>query len=408
MSEPVLAGIRVVAFTHFAAGPIAAQYLGALGAEVIKVEAPQRDVNRYAVRDPNGRLQGISPYFVATNRNQRGVCLDLKTAGGIDAARRLIAQSDVVIENFRPGVMDRLRLGYDDAKVLNARIIYCSLSAYDPDGPARDAPGQDLLIQALSGLASLTGRGDAPPVPVGAYLIDGVTALQGVIGVLAALRSRDTHGVGQQVSCDMMSAAIYMMAQEASWTMNVGTTQRSHAGIAHTNQPAPYGVYESADGAVVISTFGGVSMLRKIAEALDLLQEIECHLTEQGVHTERDAIANAIGARIRGIASQTAIELLTPTGAWVVRVRGLAEALADHAVVATGIVRDVDTAYGGNYRVVVEPLKLSKSPLVFNRPAPAQGEHTCAVLSELGYSPAEVRTLVDTGAAYAAPVTAPA
>ena len=302
--------------------------------------------------------------------------------------------------------MERLGLDYDHAKAVNDRIIYCSLSAYDPEGPARDAPGQDLLIQALSGLASLTGRADAPPVPVGAYLIDGVTALQGVIGILAALRHREKHGVGQRVGCDMMSAAIHMMAQEASWTMNVGMTQRSRAGIAHTNQPAPYGVYETADGAVVISTFGGVSTLRRIAEALEVLPEIESHLNEQGVRTERDAIANAIGEQLLGITSQAAIERLTPTGAWVVRVRSLAEALSDPAVVATGIIRDVDTPYGGNYRVIVEPLKLSESPLVFSRPAPVQGEHTQAILTELGYKPAEVRTLIDSGAAYAAPAGA--
>ena len=403
MTEPVLIGIRVAAFTHFAAGPIAAQYLGALGADVIKVEAPQRDVNRYAVRDPGGRLQGISPYFVVTNRNQRCLGLDLKSAGGIEAARALVVRSDVLIENYRPGVMDRLGLGYESAKALNPRIVYLSLSAYDPEGPQRDAPGQDLLIQALSGLASLTGRGDAPPVPVGAYLIDGVTALQGVIGVLAALRHRDQYGEGQRVRCDMMSAAVYMMAQEASWAMNVGPTERSRAGIAHANQAAPYGIYETADGAVAISTFGGVSMLRRIAEALDLVADLEPYLTEQGAREQRDVIAGAIGDRLRGLTSEAAIDAIGETGAWAVRVRSLSEALDDPAVVATGIIRDVETAYGGKYRVVVEPLKMSASPLIFSRPAPNQGEHTQAVLSELGYGQAEVNALLADRGAFEAP-----
>jgi len=403
MTESVLAGVRVAAFTHFAAGPIAAQYLGALGADVIKVEAPQRDVNRYAVRDPGGRLQGISPYFVVTNRNQRCLGLDLKSPGGIKAARTLVACSDVLIENYRPGVMDRLGLGYESAKALNPHIVYLSLSAYDSEGPARDAPGQDLLIQALSGLASLTGRGDGTPVPVGAYLIDGVTALQGVIGVLAALRHRDRHREGQHVRCDMMSAAVNMMAQEASWAMNVGPTERSRAGIAHANQAAPYGIYETADGAVAISTFGGVPMLRRIAEALDLVADLEPHLSEQGARDRRDVIASAIGTRLRRLTSEAAIDAIAPTGAWAVPVRSLSEALDDPAVLATGIIRDVDTPYGGKYRVVVEPLKLSASPLIFSRPAPNQGEHTKAVLSELGYDPAEVDALMAIGAAFAAP-----
>ena len=188
-----LSGIRVAAFTHFAAGPIAAQYLGSLGADVIKVESPQQDINRSALRHPDGLLQGISPYFLVTNRNQRCLGLNLKTPGGLKAAKELIASADVVIENYRPGVMDRLGLGYETAKAMRPDIIYCSLSAYDAKGPARDRPGQDLLLQALSGLASLTGRGDGPPIPVGAYIIDGFTAMQGVAGILAALRYRDQH-----------------------------------------------------------------------------------------------------------------------------------------------------------------------------------------------------------------------
>ena len=402
MKDSVLAGTRVAAFTHFAAGPIAAQYLGALGADVVKVEAPQRDVNRYAVRDPDDKLQGVSPYFVVTNRNQRCLGLDLKSPRGIEAAHRLIASADVLIENYRPGVMDRLGLGYESAAALNPRLVYCSLSAYDTEGPARDAPGQDLLIQALSGLASLTGRGDAPPVPVGAYLIDGVTAMQGVIGVLAALRHRDRHGEGQRVRCDMMSAAVYMMAQEASWAMNVGPTERSLAGIAHTNQAAPYGIYETMDGAVAISTFGGVPVLRKIADALDLMAEIGPLLDESRARVERDRIASAIGGRLRSMTCDQAIAMVAPTGAWIVRVRGLAEALDDPAVQATGIVREVNAAYGGNYRVVVEPLKLGAAPLTFSRPAPDHGEHTRSVLVELGYGGDDIDALIASGAAYVA------
>ena len=253
-----LDGIRVAAFTHFAAGPIAAQYFGALGADVIKVESPKMDLNRYAVRDPDDALHGVSPYFICTNRNQRCIVMDLKSDGGKEAAQRLIASSDVVLENYRPGVMDRLGLSYDDARAIKGDIIYCSFSAFDPAGPARDKPGQDLLMQALSGLASLSGWDDSPPVPVGAYVIDGFTAMQGVIGALAALRHRDATGEGQWVRADMMSTALYMMTQEASFAMNVKSMmERATAGVAHVNHGAPYGVYETKDGPVAISVFGG-------------------------------------------------------------------------------------------------------------------------------------------------------
>jgi CoA:oxalate CoA-transferase len=192
-----------------------------------------------------------------------------------------------------------------------------------------------------------------------------------------------------------------MMAQEASWAMNVGPTERSRAGIAHANQAAPYGIYETADGAVAISTFGGVPMLRRIVEGLDLVADLEPHLSEQGARDRRDVIADAIGARLRHLTSEAAIAAIAPTGAWIVRVRSLSDALDDPAVLATGIIRDVETPYGGNYRVVVEPLKLSGSPLIFSRPAPNLGEHTRAVLSELGYGPTEVDALMAAGAAFA-------
>lgn len=400
---PVLAGIRVAAFTHFAAGPMTAQYLGAFGADVIKVEAPQQDVNRYALRHPDGLLQGISPYFLVTNRNQRGLGLDLKHPGGLDVARRLIAAADVVLENHRPGVMERLGLGYEDAQTLNPKIVYCSLSAYDSFGPARDRAGQDLLLQALSGLASLSGRGDGPPVPVGAYIIDGFAAMQAVAGIFAALRHRDRTGEGQWVRADMMSSALYLMAQEASYVLNVDPKpERSRAGIAHVNQSAPYGVYPTRDGAIAISTFGGVPTVRKLAEALGIFDAVEPYLSEQALRFKRDDVATLFAQALVTLSSDEAIHLLEPSGAWVVRVRTLAEALDDPAVAASGIVRNVDADYGGRYRVVVEPLKMSASPLVADRPAPAHGEHTGEVLAELGFGESSVQSLFATGAVYGA------
>jgi crotonobetainyl-CoA:carnitine CoA-transferase CaiB-like acyl-CoA transferase len=391
----VLDGIRVAAFTHFAAGPIAAQYLGAFGADVIKVESPHQDVNRYALRHPDGLLQGISPYFLVTNRNQRCLGLDLKNPAGLEVAKQLIGTSDIVIENYRPGVMQRLGLGYADAKALKPDIVYCSLSAYDSEGPGRGRPGQDLLLQALSGLASLTGRGDGPPIPVGAYIIDGFTAMQGVAGMLGALRHRDRTGEGQWVRADMMSAAMFLMAQEASYVLNVDPApQRSAAGIAHVNQSAPYGVYETRDGPIVISVFGGLATVRKLAVALGLDTELAAVLNEQGLRFNRDDVARAFARRLAQMTQAEAFALLEPTGAWLAPVRTLAEALADPAVVASGIVQEIDTDYGGHYRVVKEPLKMTATPLVSDRPAPNHGEHSVEILAELGISPARIDSLL--------------
>jgi crotonobetainyl-CoA:carnitine CoA-transferase CaiB-like acyl-CoA transferase len=397
----VLAGVRAVAFTHFAAGPLAAQYLGALGADVIKVEGPKLDVNRYAVRDPADRLNGISPYFLATNRNQRCLGLDLKTEAGRATAARLVDTADILIENYRPGVMSKLGFGYEEMRKRNDRLIYCSFSAYDPLGPGRDRPGQDLLIQALSGLASLSGRADGPPVPVGAYLIDGFTAMQGIIGILCALRHREVTGKGQWVRANMMATAIYMMAQEASYIMNTGVAaERSRNGIAHVHQAAPYGIYETADGAVALSAFGATETVRRAAAALEISHDVESHLTERGLKLHRDVVAAAFANAIKAMTSEQAIERLSPTGLWVVSVRTLAEALTDPAVVADDVVRDVEASYGGKYRVVLEPLKMSSSPIVHARPAPAPGENTIEILEEIGCSAAEIDALIRQGAAF--------
>jgi crotonobetainyl-CoA:carnitine CoA-transferase CaiB-like acyl-CoA transferase len=400
MAATTLGDIRVAAFTHFAAGPIAVQYLGALGADVVKIENPARDVNRYAVRHPDGLLQGISPYFLVTNRNQRNICLDLKSSAGLDVARKLIAASDVVVENYRPGVMERLGLGYEKAKKLNPKIIYASISAYDAEGPSKDLPGQDLLIQALSGLASLTGRGDAPPIPVGAYVIDGFTAMQAVTGILAALRHRDATGEGQLVRADMMSSALYLMAQEASYVLNVDPDpKRSRAGIAHVNQSAPYGVYTVKDGAIVISAFGGVPMVKKLVAMLGVPGLPDDSITEQTLRLDRDAITDKIATHLAKMTRAEAIARIEPSGAWTVAVRSLAEALADPAVAHSGIVKEVDTPYGGAYRVIAEPLKMERTPLVCERPAAALGEHTREVLQALGYSEAAVGEILRGGAA---------
>jgi crotonobetainyl-CoA:carnitine CoA-transferase CaiB-like acyl-CoA transferase len=198
----------------------------------------------------------------------------------------------------------------------------------------------------------------------------------------------------------MMSSALYLMAQEASYVLNVDPEpQRSRAGIAHVNQSAPYGVYTVKDGAIVISTFGGVPMMRKLADALGLLDELRDDLTESGIRVKRDEIARHLATRLAGLTKDEAIRLIEPTGSWVVAVRSLAEALDDPAVRASGIVQGFETPYGGRYSVVAEPLKMSATPLVSQRPAAAHGEHTREILRELGVPEKETAAMLATGAA---------
>jgi len=389
----VLSGIRVAAFTHFAAGPLAAKLLGDLGADVVKVEAPSRDLNRYAIRDAE-KLDGVSPYFLANNRNQRCIMIDLKHPHGLEVARTLVARADVVIENYRPGALEKLGLGYQDVKSGNPDVVYASCSAYGQDGPGRNQPGQDLLLQARTGIASLTGRGGGPPIPVGAYVVDGYASLLLVTGILGALRHRDATGLGQWIQVDMMSSTMDLMAQEAAYTMNIEPhPERSTAGIAHVDQPAPYGLYQTADGYVVISGWG-VESVTKAGEALGVLEDLRPYLNERSLRVQRDEVAQAIGKGLRMLPTAEAIQRLSPTGFWVVPVRSFPEALEDPVVAHHGLIKSLSSPYGGQYRVIGNPLKLSETPITDFRPAPAPGEHSVEVLRELHYAPQQIDELL--------------
>ncbi|KUM24047.1 hypothetical protein AU467_31610 [Mesorhizobium loti] len=278
---PPLSGIRVLAFTHYAAGPIAAQYLGSLGADVIKIEAPAGDYQRSGIKEPTAAAHTPSPYFLGLNRNQRSLSIDLKMQEAQEVVHDMISQADVILENFRPGVLERMGLASDVLLAEHPGLIYCSIAAHDPAGPNRNKPGQDLIIQALSGIASLGGAADGPPVPAGAYIVDTYTASQAVIGIQAALRHRDQTGLGQWVRVNMMSCALHLVVSEASYALNAREqARRGRNGISHSHQPAPYGIYSTRDGAIALVAHP--TSLPDIAAALDLHDQISPLLASMG------------------------------------------------------------------------------------------------------------------------------
>ncbi|MER8836525.1 CoA transferase [Mesorhizobium sp. M0909] len=391
-----LTGIRVLAFTHYAAGPIAAQYLGSLGAEVIKIEAPSGDYQRRGIKESTAAPDAPSPYFLGLNRNQRSLSIDLKRPDGQAIIRQMISQADVILENFRPGALKRMGLCSGELIAEHPSLIYCSIAAYDPAGPSRDKPGQDLIIQALSGIASLGGPADGPPIPAGAYIVDTYTASQAVIGIQAALRQRDHTGLGQWVRVDMMSCALHLLASESSYALNAqGQASRGRNGISHSHQPAPYGIYSTLDGAIAVVAYP--ESLPDIAAVLGLSDQILPLLEEKGPWTNRDKIAGILSDRLLQLTSDDAVTRLAPTGILLAPVRSIDQALADPDV-ANELVREVKHSYGGRYRVILEPLKLSGSSLIFDRPAPDLGEHTVEVLRETGIDQERIDALIAGGA----------
>ena len=262
----VLSGVRVLSFTQFLLGPSGVQFIADLGADVIKIEPPGGTLWERNWAGSDLYLNGVSAFFLSTHRNQRSLTLDLKHPDGLAIARRLVEGADVLVQNFRPGVMERLGLGWETVRAWNPRLVYVSASGYGESSPYRDRPGQDLLLQALSGLASISGRAGQPPTPVGTAVVDQHGATLLAMGVLAALLERARTGQGLHVEVSMLRAALDLQLEIVTYFLNGARLAKSPTSLASMFHPGPYGCYETRDGWLVLS----MSPLKALRDALDL------------------------------------------------------------------------------------------------------------------------------------------
>lgn len=260
-----LAGIRVLDFTHAAAGPFATMFLGDMGAEVLKIEKPGRGDGARYMGEPM-RSPTDSDYYMGLNRNKKSVLIDLGTPAGVALTRDLAARSDVVAQNFRPGVMERLGLGYDDLRKLRGGLVYCSISAFGPDGPWRDRPANDIIMQSVSGLMGITGEVGGGPVRIGAPISDYASGLFALSSVLAALFARDQHPDGQHVQVAMLDASLAMMA---NYIPSVGTLGKTipRVGRGHA-QLVPYQGFLCSDGEYVMVGAFTQAFWRRLCQAV--------------------------------------------------------------------------------------------------------------------------------------------
>src|SRR5215212_10534440 len=265
-SGSMLDGVRVVSFTHFLQGPSATQVLADLGADVIKIESVQGAWERHW-SGGEAFKNGVSVFFLLAGRNQRSLSVDLRSEEGKEVVQKLVEEADVIVENFRPGVLDRLGFGYEQVYKTNPKIVYCSLSGYGSTGPGRNRPGQDLLAQAMSGLAMLNGRRGDPPVLVGSAVVDQHAAVLGALGVVAALYERRDTGRGKKVDSNLLNAALDLQIEPFSYLLNGKhhLYERSDTGISSRFHPAPYGIFETADGYICMS----LTPLDKMTQAFD-------------------------------------------------------------------------------------------------------------------------------------------
>ncbi len=388
--KDALAGIRILDFSQMMMGPWATQLLGDLGADVIKVERPGSGEWERGLAAMGKFLNGESPFFLSMNRNKRSLTVDLKHTEARQIIHNLVKTADVVVENFRPGVMDRLGFGFEKLSELNERLIYCSASGYGSRGPYVKRPGQDLLIQAMSGLAANTGRATEPPTPIATSICDAMAAMMVACGILAALQARTHTGKGQKVEVDLLSTAIAAQCQEAVVHLNNWPRwQRSAAGIAQPWIGAPYGVYPTSDGHLALA----MNSLGVLGELLDLPDVASYEGNPQGAFNDRDTIKKRLEGRLATRTTNEWLELLAKRDVWCAPVNDFESLFNDPQVQAAEIVTTVDQPKSGPLKVIRTPISMSATPPSIRRPNPAVGEHNQEILRELGYQDAEISEL---------------
>jgi crotonobetainyl-CoA:carnitine CoA-transferase CaiB-like acyl-CoA transferase len=387
VARMALDGIRVLDFTQMMMGPWATQFLADMGAEVIKIERPGVGEWERGLRAAGRLLGEQSPFFLAMNRNKKSLTLNLKDPRARDVVLKLAATCDLVTENFRPGVLDRLGLGYDDLRQVNPAIVYVSGSGFGSDGPYVRRPGQDLLIQAMSGLAAYGGRCGDPPTPCGSSVVDASTALLLAYSAMVALFHRERTGEGQKVEVNLFATAIALQCQEFTAFLNSeGGFERSEAGIGAAWLDAPFGIYRTADGWIALA-------MMSLTELGDALGMPELRYYEKGgrAFAERDTVKRLLEPVFAGLSTAECMERFSARGLWCAPVQDFAELENDPQVAHADLIQTVSHPDGREVRVVGVPMRFSRTPGTIRTGPPAVGQHTDELLRSLGYSGDEVK-----------------
>jgi crotonobetainyl-CoA:carnitine CoA-transferase CaiB-like acyl-CoA transferase len=364
-----------------------------MGADVIKIERPGVGEWERGLRAMGDLLDGQSPFFLAMNRNKRSVALNLKDPRARDIVLRLAGDADLVVENFRPGVMGRLGLGYEDLAAVNPSIVYVSGSGFGQTGPYVDRPGQDLLIQSMSGLAAYGGRAGDLPTPSGSSIVDASTALLLAFSSMVGLVHKLRTGEGQHIDVSLFDTAVALQCQEIAAFLNMERRfERSGAGIAAAWLSAPFGVYRTADGHLALA-MGSLAVLGELLEEPRLAEYDD----DRRAYDERDEVYAIVQERLTARPTDEWLELLATKDVWCAPVRSFDAVVNDPQVAHNELLTTVPHPNGEELRVVGVPMRFSRTPGTVRSGPPAVGQHTDEVLAAAGYSDEEIRGFHDDG-----------
>ena len=395
-----LDNIRILDITRALAGPYCTMMLGDLGADVIKVERPgigdeTRGWGPPFVGKPYGPYPGESAYFIAANRNKRSLTVNIQTPEGQEIVRQLARISDVLVENYRTGDLDRLGLGYSDLHSAFPKLIYCSVSGYGRTGPYAERPGYDAVLQAEGGMMSITGPVDGPPSRVGIPIIDITSGMFAATAILAALHARDLTGEGQLVDISLFDSHLALLTNVASNYL-IGEKQPRRLGNAHPNL-VPYDAFSARNGWFVL----GVANEKQWSQLCDVLERSDLK-TDSRFAANRDRVSNRdeLGAELNRIFSKRDVddwlEDLVRAGLPCGRINSIPEVFAHPQANARAMTLESDHPTAGTVRLPGFPYKFSQTPADILRPPPLLGEHTEEVLTTLlDYSPEDVASLRD-------------
>jgi len=393
--QAALSGIRVLDFTWALAGPFATMQLADLGAEVVKVEYPDTHEKE---RGFGPYHEGISTFFFSVNRGKHGICIDLKTQEGTEIVHALARSADVVAENFRPGTMDRLGLGYEVLHRENPRLVYASLSGFGQTGPYSQFAAVDAVAQAMGGTMSLNGEPGQPPMRVGVSIGDMVGGLYLALGILAALRARDATGEGQLLDVSLMEAQM-ALAENAIVRHSAFNEHPTRIGSRHP-LVAPFGPFESADGYVVIANVKQWDLFCALIGRDELALDPR-FMTNRGRLENIDALESELQATLRTKTTEEWFTALRESNVCAVgKVNTVADLFHDPHVAERGMLVDVPLPYGlpGSLKLPNSPMHLSATPTHVGQPMPGHGGDTGAVLGEwLGFPPGRIAALREAG-----------